>query len=369
MRAFRLALPLTLLALLTITSPTTAQIAPFCAPGQAPQFVFGFKALSDELGEIMGEPLECEHAEAATGDAHQQTSKGLSFYRKSTNTPTFTNGWEHWALTAEGLVYWTGSSIDPPGTVFPEPLPVAPPRPVGAAATVQRVVDGDTADVQFTGGQAHRLRIIGIDTPETVDPSQPVQCYGPEASARARELLTGQTIALTADPTQDAVDRYGRVLVYVALPDGRDFGEVMVREGFAREYTYRTAYQRQATYRAAEAEARAAGRGLWGACGTAAPTAVPQPAATAVPLATVTPRPLSTTTPRLLPTATPMPVPTTAPSTGLRYDPAGPDRDCSDFRTQAEAQAFFVAAQQATGQRDKHRLDSDADGIACESLP
>ncbi|MBI4494162.1 MAG: hypothetical protein HY690_15345 [Chloroflexi bacterium] len=121
------------LLLATATPIATAQSFPFCPPGQVPVFVFGFKALSDALGETMGDPLECEHAEPGTGDAHQQTSKGLSFYRKSTNTPTFTNGWEHWALTAEGMVYWTGTSIDPPGVVVPRaaplPTPVHTPRP------------------------------------------------------------------------------------------------------------------------------------------------------------------------------------------------------------------------------------------------
>lgn len=68
-------------------------------------------------------PLECEHTEPSTGDAHQATTTGLSFYRKSTNTPTFTDGYHHWALIAEGLAYWTGSSIDPPGMIVPTPTP------------------------------------------------------------------------------------------------------------------------------------------------------------------------------------------------------------------------------------------------------
>src|SRR5919201_5156922 len=93
--------------------PAVAQ-APFCQPGQPPHFDFGFRALDESLGDMMGQPLECEHAEVGTGDAHQETSTGLALYRKSTNTPTFTTGYEHWALTTDGLVYWTGESIDPP---------------------------------------------------------------------------------------------------------------------------------------------------------------------------------------------------------------------------------------------------------------
>jgi O-glycosyl hydrolase len=87
----------------------------YCPDGQAPRFVAGFLALRDAIGEGMGQPLECEHANPENGDALQKTTTGLAFYRKSTNTPTFTNGWDHWALTPDGLVYWTGESIDPPG--------------------------------------------------------------------------------------------------------------------------------------------------------------------------------------------------------------------------------------------------------------
>ena len=99
----------------TLTPTPTSTAAPFCAPGQEPEFVFGFAFLKSLLGDIMGEPLECEHANPENGDTLQQTTTGLSFYRKSTNTPTFTDGWNHWAWTIDGLVTWTGDAIDPPG--------------------------------------------------------------------------------------------------------------------------------------------------------------------------------------------------------------------------------------------------------------
>ena len=66
--------------------------APYCVPGVEPAYAFGFKALHDALGPEMGDPLECEHGNPVNGDTLQQTARGLSFYRKSTNTPTFTNG-------------------------------------------------------------------------------------------------------------------------------------------------------------------------------------------------------------------------------------------------------------------------------------
>ena len=124
--------------LLYLSGPAAAQ-APFCEEGQAPQFVAGFLALAEQLGDQMGSPVECEHPEAATGDTLQQTSTGLAFYRQSTNTPTFTNGSDHWALTPDGLVSWTGESIDPPGAAIapiPEPgpaeEPIAAPEPAPA---------------------------------------------------------------------------------------------------------------------------------------------------------------------------------------------------------------------------------------------
>jgi hypothetical protein len=91
-----------------------AQGAPFCAPGTRPQFTHGFAALKAALGPVMGEPVECEHNDGDSGDIVQQTTTGLAFWRRSTNTPTFTDGYRHWALLSQGLVAWEGSSIDPP---------------------------------------------------------------------------------------------------------------------------------------------------------------------------------------------------------------------------------------------------------------
>jgi hypothetical protein len=88
--------------------------APYCRGGRAPEFILGFAALKAQIGTVMGDPVECEHANPENGDAIQNTTTGLSFFRKSTNTPTFTNGSEHWGLTPGGLVFWTGDSIDPP---------------------------------------------------------------------------------------------------------------------------------------------------------------------------------------------------------------------------------------------------------------
>lgn len=127
---------------------------------------------------------------------------------------------------------------------------------------VVRVVDGDTLIVARPEGET-RVRVIGIDTPESVAPDQPVECFGPEASGRAEQLLAGTSVMLRGDPTQDRVDQYGRELDYVWLPDGRLFNHVMLAEGFALEYTFAAPYAYQADFRAAEDQAAQTGAGLW----------------------------------------------------------------------------------------------------------
>jgi hypothetical protein len=128
----RPALPLLLLLAAALLGPApvvSAQPAPFCQAGQGPAFLHGFGTLKSRIGAAMGDPIECEHPHAASGDALQQTTTGLAFYRESTNTPTFTDGDRHWALTAAGLVYWEGLAIDPPITAAPVSLagPSGPP--------------------------------------------------------------------------------------------------------------------------------------------------------------------------------------------------------------------------------------------------
>jgi hypothetical protein len=96
--------------LLLVLWPTTlaAQSAAACPPGRTPSFLLGFASLQTSLGSSMGEPTECEHVDPVSGDAFQRTTTGLALYRRDTNTPMFTNGREHWALTPDGLVSWSG---------------------------------------------------------------------------------------------------------------------------------------------------------------------------------------------------------------------------------------------------------------------
>lgn len=146
--------------------------------------------------------------------------------------------------------------------------PLTPPAADAApapTATVLRVVDGDTLDVKDDHRGRLRVRVLGIDTPEVHRPGWSVGCWGPEAERFASETLTGQRITLIADPTQDATDRYGRTLAYVNMTDGQDFSIEAVRSGMARSYVYDDKpVSRYPEIRAAEDEARAALRGLWG---------------------------------------------------------------------------------------------------------
>ena len=132
-----------------------------------------------------------------------------------------------------------------------------------APVTVVRVVDGDTVDVQLEDGRTERVRLIGIDTPEVVDPRTPVQCFGREASTHAHELLDGQPLSLELDPGQGERDAFGRLLAYLWLPDGRNFGEAMIADGYAHGYTYNQPYAYQQAFRAAQAVAISKQAGLW----------------------------------------------------------------------------------------------------------
>ncbi len=143
------------------------------------------------------------------------------------------------------------------------------PAQVQGPFAVAGVIDGDTILVD-DAGTATTVRLLGIDTTETVDPDLPVQCFGPEASARADRLLTGQQVWLETDPSQATVDTYGRTLAYVWLSDDQLVNLQLIEEGYAREYTYDQPYRYQDTFQAAEAKAIVDALGLW------SPAACPQ---------------------------------------------------------------------------------------------
>jgi micrococcal nuclease len=137
---------------------------------------------------------------------------------------------------------------------------------------VLSVADGDTMTVDIAGAR-ERIRLIGIDAPEV---SGAPECFGNEAALYAKNSLSGTSVGLVPDPTQDDRDRYGRLLRYVILPDGTDFDAQLIALGYAHEYTYDKPYQRQSAYRAAQSAATSAKRGLWSpeTCNGATPSAI-----------------------------------------------------------------------------------------------
>jgi micrococcal nuclease len=137
--------------------------------------------------------------------------------------------------------------------------------PAPTTAVVLKVVDGDTVDVKDDVRGRLRIRLLGIDTPETKKPHYTVGCWGPEATEFAQYTLIGQRVAVIADPSQDRTDRYGRTLAYLDRADGWDYSIEAARAGAAHSYIYGgVPAQRYQQIAAAEQEARDAGRGLWG---------------------------------------------------------------------------------------------------------
>lgn len=142
-------------------------------------------------------------------------------------------------------------------------------------ATVERVVDGDT--IKLTNGNT--LRYIGINTPETVDPRRPVQCFGHEASDFNKQLVTGKTVYLQKDVSE--TDQFGRLLRYVYLENGQMVNALLVTNGYAYASAYPPDIKFQELFKKLEATARESGVGLWSSCNL--PTTKQKPIATTYP--------------------------------------------------------------------------------------
>jgi micrococcal nuclease len=208
--------------------------------------------------------------------------------------------------------------------------------------TVERVVDGDTIEVDPAVSGTQDVRLLGVDTPETVDPGEPIEPYGPQASAFTEQQLEGQLVTLIFD--QERTDQYGRALAYVQLGNqSKTFNETLLRRGYAQLYVVPPNDRYETRFRQAQDQARAAQRGIWSlpktqqceladrgnGIGKGSPGCQGQP-------------------------PTPTPSPTPGP---------GVDIKCTDFQSQAEAQAELER-----DPSDPNNLDGDGDGIACEEL-
>lgn len=155
-------------------------------------------------------------------------------------------------LLAVALGWWLGTrSTDSAG------------RSATESAEVIEVVDGDTIVVRLRSGAEETVRLLGIDTPETVHPDRPVECFGPEASAYLTERLLGEDVELEADVERR--DHYDRYLAYVYL-DGARINDEMIEFGYAEILVIDPNRRYARDLLAAEVDARDAGRGLWGAC-------------------------------------------------------------------------------------------------------
>jgi len=200
---------------------------------------------------------------------------------------------------------------------------------------VIKVIDGDTINVSFNS-RNETVRIIGINTPEIAGHKISSECFGEEASNKAKEYFESKNykVFLEKDDSQGDRDKYQRLLRYVFTDKGEDYGLFMISQGFAYEYTYKTSYKYQTLYKQAQEEARREKLGLWAdeTCNNSV-----------------------LKNERLF-----------QQSQNLDKN-ISEDKDCSDFKTQKEAQDFFIKTGGPIS--DPHKLDADKDGKACESLP
>ena len=154
-------------------------------------------------------------------------------------------------------------------------------------ARITKVIDGDTIRVkplERTRRSAYKVRLIGIDTPETKKPGTPVECGGKESTSSMLDLGftaprdrdgdglfdarggRGARVTLKTDTTQSRFDRYGRLLAYAKRRDGRTLGGVQLKRGWAKVYVFRKRFRLHRQFRGIQAGARDAERGVWGLC-------------------------------------------------------------------------------------------------------
>jgi len=130
--------------------------------------------------------------------------------------------------------------------------------------TVVKVVDGDTLDIDIPDGRykTTRIRLIGVDTPETKKPNAPVMYFGPEASEFTRSHTLGKQVTVLLDTVTKTRDRYGRLLAYTKLPDGTILNEILISEGYGyADSRFKHSFSNK--YKQLQSQAKAAKRGLW----------------------------------------------------------------------------------------------------------
>jgi micrococcal nuclease len=166
-----------------------------------------------------------------------------------------------------GSSYEAGTPRVMPSAVIPSVGATSALPPVATEhGVVTHIVDGDTLDVTL-GGTRTRIRLLNVNTPETVKPNTPVECMGPQASARLAQLAPlGSTVGLAFDV--EHTEQYGRTLATVITPSGQNASEVLADEGLGVAVKYGANIAGYDTVVAAQQHAKAAGLGLYsGACG------------------------------------------------------------------------------------------------------
>jgi micrococcal nuclease len=167
-------------------------------------------------------------------------------------------------LTAAGLIFIIGAGLLIwhfwPKLHMPKPI-------VNSAITtpgyykIIKVIDGDTFDVNMDG-HTERVRLIGLDTPETQKPNSPIECFGLAASNQAHKILDNQEVRLESDPINTNRDRYNRLLRYAYLRDGRLYNAEMIKQGYGFAYLS-FPFTKSDEFRKYQTEARQNGAGLW----------------------------------------------------------------------------------------------------------
>lgn len=237
----------------------------------------------------------------------------------------------------------TPSITSKPTTAEPTPTIQAQPK---SLYDVVKVIDGDTIDVSIDG-KTERIRLIGVDTPEVVDPRKPVQCFGKEASAKVHKLLDGKKVSLEDDKSQGDKDKYSRLLRYAFTEDGINVALEVISSGYGHEYTYDLPYKYQVDFKSAQKFAEKNGLGLWAldACVTPTQEVIYIPP-------TSTPAPQVFTQQAIEPTQPP------AQSSGFTC--SGKTK-CGEMGSCEEARFYLT-------QCNVLRLDGDDDGTPCETL-
>lgn len=214
--------------------------------------------------------------------------------------------------------------------------------------SVVKVIDGDTIDVSISG-KIERIRLIGVDTPEIVDPRKTIQCFGKEASEKVHKLLDGKKVSLETDLSQGDKDKYSRLLRHVFTEDNINVAHELILSGFAHEYTYSTPYKYQKEFKEAQQFAEKNQLGLWApnSCVTPTKESVYVPP-------TNTPTPQGFTQQAVEPTQPPIPA---QPSV---FSCSGKTK-CGEMGSCEEARFYLTEC-------GVSRLDGDDDGTPCETL-